>query len=118
MGWSNIAAPPTDRNPQVERVSLASAGPALYTALFEAGERLLAALNEEHRRSKLYPKDITQVVAYLEQVSFLRQRVNECAIEYCACLTQCRLPKVAASEVIERGRKDGAAGLAMLAPAG
>ena len=83
--------------------------------LLESGKRLVAALDAEHRRSKLYPKDIAQVVAYLEEVSFLRQRVDQCAQEYCALLAECGFSNVDVKDVVERGEHFGASGLATLA---
>lgn len=116
VGWLNTGTPTAEVNPRVEQVSLTPASQTAYRAIFDAGERLLAALDQEHRSLKRYPKDITEVVEYLERVSALRRRVRDCATEYCERLTACGFPKADADEVIERGRNQGAAGLAMLFP--
>ena len=54
----------------------------------EAGERLLAALSEEQRLSKSYPKDLTKVVEYLESVSYARKTADERAKEYFSVLAK------------------------------
>lgn len=71
------------------------------TAIMEAAELLLAALREERRLSKTYPKDFTQVVGYLESVSWARQIVDERAKEYFAILGKYDFPEVPLRHEIE-----------------
>lgn len=95
MGQLNIEAPTTESEPPVERITLTSVGPTSFSALFEAGERLLASLAAEERRCRVYPKDIAEAVGYLEETAALRQLVDECAKEYCRVLSNvgvCDLP--------------------------
>ena len=72
-------------------------------AIIEAGERLLAALREEQRLTKAYPKDFTAVVDYLESVSYARQIVEERAKEYFSILAAHGFPQVPIRHQIETG---------------
>lgn len=75
----------------------------MFAKLLEAGERLLEALNEEHRVSARYPKDISEVFSYLEHVSTARRQVDDCAGSYCSALAECGFPDVPIRHVIECG---------------
>ena len=74
---------------------------AAFDAILEAGERLLAALAEERKISEAYPKDISQVVEYLESVSRARKAVDDCAEKYWAILTEYGFPDVPIRHKIE-----------------
>lgn len=76
---------------------------AAVTAIIEAGERLLAALKEEHRLSKAYPKDFTAVFDYLESVSDVRKVVDERANEYFSIIAKYGFPDVPIRREIETG---------------
>ena len=74
---------------------------AAIAAILEAGERLLAALAEEHRLSGAYPKDIGGVFTYLETVSRARKHVDERAQQYCQILAKYDFPDVPIRHAIE-----------------
>lgn len=76
---------------------------AAVTAIIEAGERLLAALKEEHRLSKAYPKDFTAVVDYLESVSDVRKFVDERAKEYFSIIEKYGFPDIPIRHEVETG---------------
>ncbi|GEM_PF-2911453 len=71
--------------------------------ILDVGERLLAALREEQRISEAYPKDISEVFAYLEAVSRARKAVDECAERYCAVVADYGFPDVPIRHWIEEG---------------
>lgn len=76
---------------------------AAFTAILEAGERLLNALDEERRLSKAYPKQITGVFEYLESVSRARKAVDDCAKEYFAIVAENGSPDLPIRHLIESG---------------
>ena len=103
MGWLNTAAPTPQIQDPGERKTLASASPDFFSALFEAGDRLLAAQTAEERRSKNLPKDITEAGTYLEELAALRLLVDERAREYCDLLAEFGFPGVSVEYVTKRG---------------
>ena len=74
---------------------------AAFRAILEAGERLLAALDQERQLSKSYPKQITEVFEYLESVSRARKAVDQCAKEYYAILAENGFPDLPIRHEIE-----------------
>jgi hypothetical protein len=66
-----------------------------YDTLFEAGKRLLEAMEEERTISQHYPEDISKIFSYIENVSAARKRVDVCAAEYCTILDETGCTKVA-----------------------
>lgn len=76
---------------------------AAFVAILKSGERLLAALDEERRLTKAYPKQITGVFEYLESVSRARKAVDECAKEYYAIVAENGFPDLPIRHEIESG---------------
>lgn len=72
-----------------------------FVAILEAGERLLAALDEERRLSKTYPKQITGVFEYLESLSLARKTVDQRAKEYYTVIAENGFPDLPIRHVIE-----------------
>jgi hypothetical protein len=66
--------------------------------LLEAGERLLAALGEERRVSRLAGGEREIPV---EIVVAARMRVDECADMYCRALEECGFPDVPIRHLVE-----------------
>lgn len=72
-----------------------------YDSLLRAGDRLLAAMAEEQRVTRLHPTGPDLAIQHREAVSAARHRVDECAREYCEALAECEYPDVPIRHVIE-----------------
>lgn len=72
--------------------------------LLEAGERLLAALGEERRVSRLA---VPEKRMPAETVVAARMRVEECADLYCRALEECGYPDVPIRHLVECNLADG-----------
>lgn len=80
----------------------------LYAAVLEAGQRLLAALRDEHRVTERLPNDVSKLSRYYEAISAARKRVDDCEGAYCAALEACGYPEIPIRHVIECGDQPNA----------
>ena len=77
-----------------------------YEALLQAGERLIAAQEEEHRLRSAVAKH-HDMAEHAELVSAARKRVDEYAEAYCRMLDECGYPDLPIRRVIECGNRTG-----------